>query len=173
MPVCEIKDDNVLVDRAVIFNDQEIKYLDNDEVVIYNLLKGLSHNSMFEIKYEDKNIIYRVKSLECKIDYEDDVIKVKVNMVGNLNEIDNLVLNKDVISSLTKIIEETVTKRVNSLLEVFTSNNIDVLGLKKIIYNKTKRKEKSINDIKFKVNTDINIERQEVLFNSIEGSNEI
>ena len=46
-------------------------------------------------------------------------------------------------------------------------NNIDSLGFKKIIYNKTKNKLDNINNLKCDILIDIALEREELTFDNI------
>ena len=58
-------------------------------------------------------------------------------------------------------------------MDTLKDNNIDIVGIKKIFYNKERKKIDSIKYIDYKTNINIKIEREELIFNALGENNEI
>ena len=69
--------------------------------------------------------------------------------------------------------KEWLAANINTVQNVHVLNNIDVFGLKKIIYNKQKIDIESINNIDYEINIKVKVEREELIFNSLGENNEI
>ena len=172
-PYCTIENDNISLKNAIMLNkDKELVFLNNDDVVIYNLLNNDLNNGIFPINYENKDIVYRIKSIKNKIEYKDKII-INIDLVGNFNEIENINLNKETINKIKKKVKNNIKNKISKTLDKTIENNIDVFGLKKIIYNKQKIDIESINKIDYEININIKIEREELIFNALGENNEI
>lgn len=168
LPYGKLDDDKFMIDEAVIFNnDKELIRINNDDVKIYNLLNNVDRYSLFKIKYNEGSLVYRVKSVKSKMDYKDDSIEIKLNIVGNFNEIDNIDLDRGNINELLDITKNKINNNVDTFVNELIINNIDTLGFKKIIYNKTKNKLDNINNLKCNVLVDVTLEREELTFDNI------
>lgn len=168
LPYGKLDDDKFMIDEAVIFNnDKELIRINNDDVKIYNLLNNVDRYSLFKIKYNEGSLVYRVKSVKSKMDYKDDSIEIKLDIVGNFNEIDNIDLDKGNINELLDITKNKINNNVDTFVNELIINNIDTLGFKKIIYNKTKNKLDNINNLKYNVLVDVTLEREELTFDNI------
>ena len=154
-------------------NNLEVVYLNNNDVIIYNILNNKINYGLIPIKYNNKDIVYRIKRTSNKIEYKDKII-INVNLTGSFNEIENINLeDKETINKLKKEIKNNLKDKINFTMSKLKENNIDILGIKKIIYNKEKVKIEKINDIDYKININIKIEREELIFNSLGENNEI
>lgn len=175
LPYGKLDDDKFIIDQAIMFNDdKELIRINNDNVKIYNLLNNIDRYSLFKIKYNEGSLIYRVKSVKSKINYKNDSIEIKLDIVGNFNEIDNINLDKGKINELLDITKNKINSNVNLFINELIVSNIDTLGFKKIIYNKTKNKLDNINNLKYNVLLNVTLEREELTFDNIgDKQNEI
>lgn len=168
LPYGKLNNDKFMIDEAVIFNNnKELIRINNDDVKIYNLLNNIDRYSLFKINYNEGFLIYRVKSIKTKIDYKDNNIKIKLDIIGNFNEIDNISLDKNSINEILDLTKIKIDNNVNMFINKLLVNNIDALGFKKIIYNKTKSKLDNINNLKCDILVDIALEREELTFDNI------
>ena len=168
LPYGKLDDNKFMIDEAVIFNnDKELIRINNDDVKIYNLLNNVDRYSLFKVKYNEGSLVYRVKSVKSKMDYKDVNIEIKLDIVGNFNEIDNIDLDKGNINELLDITKNKINNNVDTFVNGLIVNNIDTLGFKKIIYNKTKNKLDNINNLKCNILVDVTLEREELTFDNI------
>ena len=172
-PYCTIENDNISLKNAIMLNkDKELVFLNNDDVIIYNLLNNDLNNGIFPINYDNKDIVYRIKSVKNKIEYKDKII-INIDLVGNFNEIENINLNKETINNIKKKVKNNIKNKISKTLDKTIENNIDVFGFKKVIYNKQKNDIESINNLDYEININIKIEREELIFNALGENNEI
>ena len=168
LPYGKLNNDKFMIDEAIIFNNnKDLIRINNDDVKIYNLLNNVDRYSLFKINYNEGFLIYRVKSIKTKIDYKDNNIKIKLDIIGNFNEIDNISLNKNSINEVLDLTKDKINNNVNIFINKLLVNNIDALGFKKIIYNKTKNKLDNINNLKCDILVDVALEREELTFDNI------
>ncbi len=168
LPYGKLNNDKFMIDEAIIFNNnKDLIRINNDDVKIYNLLNNVDRYSLFKINYKEGFLIYRVKSIKTKIDYKDNNIKIKLDIIGNFNEIDNISLNKNSINEVLDLTKDKINNNVNMFINKLLVNNIDALGFKKIIYNKTKNKLDNINNLKCDILVDVALEREELTFDNI------
>ena len=168
LPYGKLNNDKFMIDEAIIFNNnKDLIRINNDDVKIYNLLNNIDRYSLFKINYNEGFLIYRVKSIKTKIDYKDNNIKIKLDIIGNFNEIDNISLNKNSINEVLDLTKDKINNNVNIFINKLLVNNIDALGFKKIIYNKTKNKLDNINNLKCDILVDVAVEREELSFDNI------
>lgn len=167
LPYGKLNNDKFMIDEAIIFNNKDLIRINNDDVKIYNLLNNVDRYSLFKINYNEGFLIYRVKSIKTKINYKDNNIKIKLDIIGNFNEIDNISLNKNNINEILDLTKDKINNNVNVFIDKLLVNNIDALGFKKIIYNKTKNKLDNINNLKCDILIDIALEREELTFDNI------
>lgn len=168
LPYGKLNNDKFMIDEAIIFNNnKDLIRINNDDVKIYNLLNNIDRYSLFKINYKEGFLIYRVKSIKTKIDYKDNNIKIKLDIIGNFNEIDNISLNKNSINEVLDLTKDKINNNVNIFINKLLVNNIDALGFKKKIYNKTKNKLDNINNLKCDILVDVAVEREELTFDNI------
>lgn len=167
LPYGTIQDNEFNINKALIKNNDKEIILTNNQINIYNILTNNNKNTIFQINYNNNIIIYRIKNIKTKFTYNNNTINININLIGNYNELETTTLDTQTINNLTNQTKETINKEISDLLSILINNNIDILGLKKIIYNKTRNKISNINNINYKINTNIKIEREELTFNQI------
>ena len=125
------------------------------------------NNELIKTNYNGGNLIYRIKDVNTKYKYENNNINITIDINGNFNEIDNINLNKDNIEELITLTKDSVYNETTSFLNILKSNNIDALGFKKIIYNKTKNKLDSIKELDYNLDIKVILDREETIFENI------
>lgn len=174
LPYLQIEKDNIIIDKAIIFNsNNEVIYLNNNDVIIYNLLNNKLNYGLIPIKYNNKEIVYQIKSTNNKLEYKDKLI-INIDLTGSFNEIENINLEeKETVDKLKKEIKNNLKEKIKHTMDILKDNNIDVIGIKKVFYNKERNKIDSIKYIDYKTNINIKIEREELIFNALGENNEI
>ena len=168
LPFGKIVNNEFTLNAAIIFNhNKESVIINNDYIKIYNLLNNTNKYSLFKTNYNGGNLIYRIKDVNTKYKYENNNINITIDINGNFNEIDNINLNKDNIEELITLIKDSVYNETTSFLNILKSNNIDALGFKKIIYNKTKNKLDSIKELDYNLDIKVILDREETIFENI------
>lgn len=174
IPYIEVNDDNIKIDKAFILrNDKIADLLDINSIQIYNLLNNKSTLYVFHIKKDDKYVDYYVMSNKSKITFKDNYYIFDISLTGSFNEIDTFNLdNNQILNNLKQEVNKKVNEDLNNFINTLSKSNSDILGLKKISYNKTRKKINTIEDIKYKSNINILLNRKGLIFNSIGGTNE-
>ena len=168
LPFGKIVNNEFTLKDAIIFNhNKESVIINNDNIKIYNLLNNTTKYSLFKINYNGGNLIYRIKEVNTKYKYENNNINITIDINGNFNEIDNINLNKDNIEELITLTKDSIYNETTSFLNILKSNNIDALGFKKIIYNKTKNKLDSIKELDYNLDIKVILDREETTFENI------
>ncbi len=168
LPFGKIINNEFTLNDAIIFNhNKESVIINNDYIKIYNLLNNTNKYSLFKTNYNGGNLIYRIKDVNTKYKYENNNINITIDINGNFNEIDNINLNKDNIEELITLTKDSVYNETTSFLNILKSNNIDALGFKKIIYNKTKNKLDSIKELDYNLDIKVILDREETIFENI------
>lgn len=173
LPYLTIENNETYINKAIILKNNKTKILNNQEINIYNILNNNNKQQLIETQINNNYVIYRIKSLKTKITYKNNKININIDLIGNFNEIDNIPLNEENIKMLTNKTKETLETETSNLLNHLINNNLDILGFKKIIYNQTRNKINNINNLEYEINTNIQIEREELTFNKIGEQNEI
>lgn len=168
LPFGKIINNEFTLNDAIIFNhNKKSVIINNDYIKIYNLLNNTNKYSLFKTNYNGGNLIYRIKDVNTKYKYENNNINITIDIYGNFNEIDNINLNKDNIEELIALTKDSVYNETTSFLNILKSNNIDALGFKKIIYNKTKNKLDSIKELDYNLDIKVILDREETIFENI------
>lgn len=167
LPYLTIENNEIYINQATIIKDNKTTLLNDKQINIYNILNNNNKQLTIEVQNNNNYIIYRIKSLKTKITYDNNQISIDINLIGNLNELDNILPNEENISIITNQLKDTLIIETNNLLTLLINNNLDILGFKKIIYNQTRNNIDNINNIKYNLNINIKVEREELTFNQI------
>lgn len=174
LPYARLDEDNFILDKAVILDKNKIKdQIDFKDVQIYNLLSNNNNHALIDIKYNDEQLVYKVSDSKVKINYDDNKYKIKFLIVGAFDEMENINLDDEkVLDDLVLVLEDSFNKQTSSLIDTFIKNNSDILGFRKIFYNKTRNKLDDIKNIKYDLDIIIKIDREGTIFNSVGDKNE-
>lgn len=174
LPYGKIINNEFTVSEAIIFNNNNYLKITNDNIKIYNLLNNINKYTLFKINYNNGSLIYRIKTIKTKYKLNNNYLDITLNIVGNFNEIDNINLKEDNINLLINLTKDKITNDTNELINILITNNIDILGFKKIIYNETKQTITTINNLNYNLNINLTLDREELTFNNLgEKKNEI
>lgn len=174
LPYGKITNNEFTVSEAIIFNNNNYLKITNDNIKIYNLLNNINKYTLFKINYNNGSLIYRIKTIKTKYKLNNNNLDITLNIVGNFNEIDNINLKEDNINLLINLTKDKITNDTNELINILITNNIDILGFKKIIYNETKQTITTINNLNYNLNINLTLDREELTFNNLgEKKNEI
>ena len=169
LPYGHINNNNYVIDQGVIFNENKIvKKIDFKDVKLFNLLNNADALYLFNIYYKDKLIVFKTLDKNIKINFKNNKIIIKLKINGNLDEIEDINLkNEDNIKEIINIINNKINDNCNEFIRLLEDNNSDVLGFKKVIYNKTKKKINNISKINYDIDVDVSLDRKGLIFESI------
>lgn len=167
LPVINLKEDTIIINEAVIFKNNLItEHLNERDVAIYNIL---SNNLMdYYIHLElDNNIVFKTTHYYTKISFINDILYIMPTLTGTYIEFEAIDLNDlDKLDEITKTINTKFNNEVESFIDNLINIQSDPLGLKRYVKNQ------SINNIKYRVSTNIILENKGLIFKSIGGTNE-
>ena len=136
-----IKDEDIIVDGAVLFNDYEYKdKLSNDEVIIYNLFLNNINNYLITNSYDNKDFTISLNDGNLNI----DIINNNLNITGNLtgiiinNEPSLNIKDLNVIESINNDFKMIIDKNIKDFLKHIQNINSDILGIDNLYYKKTR-----------------------------------
>ncbi|SDE91430.1 Ger(x)C family spore germination protein [Sporomusa acidovorans] len=141
---------------AVFLKDRLVGFLDGQETRGYNLVIGkvVSGIVTFPIPNSNGNASIEILKADSKNDVEitdnDIKIKVKINMVGMLDEQTTSLQDKDMIE-IVAILEQAAAEAINkevehTLLKVQTEYHSDIFGFGQIVHRKYPHEWKIIQD---------------------------
>ena len=168
LPYGHLYNNEYYIDKAVIFNNKTITdYLDLNNIQSYNLINNLNKEYLYQIDYQDKNIVYKVSNYHTKLKV-DNIIKIDISLKGSFIEIDDINLDDNkTIKELIILLNKKVKEDISNLFDKCLTNNSDILNIKKSYYNQNRLKLDNINNLKYQINTKIILDREGVIFNSI------
>lgn len=169
LPKIENEDDEIKINSAVIFNDKKIiAEMDFDMVELYNLLINNHNPTLFNINYEEKTIIFKVISSKAAISYQDNKVKIELDITGSISEAEDIDVNdKNNIKKIRSTIEDRINDDVNFFINFLIDNNSDILGFRKDYYNTTRKNIESIGNLKTSIKTNVTLDRNGLIFGPI------
>ena len=136
-------------------------------IKIYNLLSNNKSDYLFQIKYEDKNLVYKVSKQKAKITYDNNII-IDLIINGSFIEIDDINLeDKKIAKKVLTILDNKIKEEINMFLNKTISLDSDILKFRKAYLNKTRKEINSISNIDYEINININLDREGLIFNSL------
>lgn len=169
LPLGQIKDNEYIINKAVIFNNQKIvSQIELEDIQIYNLLTNIKSEYYFNINYHNKNLVYRVSTHSSKINYQNNTINIELKLNGSFIEIeDTNLLNEEDLQEILFILNNTIKTNITNLIYTLKIYNSDILNLKKYYYNEKRTKITTIKNLNYQTNIDLNLNREGLIFNSI------
>lgn len=173
IPVGYIYNDNYLIDKAIIFNNKEVtSTIDFENIQIYNILNNSNMTYLFNSSINDKEFTFKGVKVKSNISYDNKFI-IEIDANGILDEMSDIDLNnKKNIQEITDNINKEISDKTKEFTDKLILNNSDILGFKKIYYNKKRSKLKSINNIEYEVKVKISLNRKGLIFYSLGGEYE-
>ena len=85
-----------------------------------------------------------------------------------MDEIESIDLkNEKNVQNLIKIIKLNIKDDCDEFVRLIKEKDADVLGFKKVIYNKTKKKIESIKYLNYDIDVNVTLDRKGLIFESI------
>lgn len=152
LPIINIKEDTIIIDKAAIFKDNIIiDTLDEESLAIYNILLNNHRDYYLEI---ESDIVFKTSYYQTSIYFKNNTLYIMPTLTGTFLE--------SISHDANKIVDK-VNIKFNKKLEHFINNLIslesDPLGLKR--YTKNKK------DIKYRINTNIILENKSLIYKGV------
>lgn len=169
LPTVTLEEEKLKLKGIAIFEENKIKDILNfNESQTLNILFNENKNAYYEVKCDKENDkytsidIYKQK-IDFKISKKNVVVTANVMAKIEENQCNYDLKNKDTYLKLQKKFNKVLESDMNHLLNVLKMNNTDVLGINYKYYKDT-AKTLNFNDLNFKAKSNININRNGLIF---------
>lgn len=156
---------NVMITSMVAFKNNVLqKELTDEQAIAFSTLNNYYYDVPFNATYKDKIISVLMINPTSKygLEIKDGKVKVniKINLEGHASEVDTKVILSEpkTAKEIESIYEKQIKKNVESLIDYCKENDVDILGLKNMIYKNYYKDYKKYEDKNIYEIADINIE---------------
>ena len=166
IPQITLVDNNIKIKNMAVLKDVKvINYLDNNDLINYNILTNSTKNLIINTK----NISTNLNNIKTDIKVKDNLdVDINIKAKGTLIDIKkNTDLNNDkVIDKLNNEIENEIKKNINNTLNKISSFNSDIIGILDKYYQnqynyylniKNKWYKDYFQNLNYHINIDVNL----------------
>lgn len=165
LPIFDIKDNVILMEKAAIFDKKKIvNNIESEEIAIYNILSNNFMNYYLSYNNKNKKAVLKGSNYITKMTYKNNKIYIFTQLEGSLVETENFDINNN---EYLKDINDNFKEKINNFIIKINLSNSDILGFKNIIYNNLQNNYSSIIKIDYKINTKIIINDDSLLLEDI------
>lgn len=163
---------NIVINNLIPFKNNMLNTpLSEKQTIIYNTLKNHYTDIPYTINYKNKPLSLLLINPHSKynLHIKNNKIYVNINIFleGHATEVNTKITlsDKNTANQIEKQFENEIKKDVNNLLNFCKINNVDILGLKNMIYKYHHKKYNKYKDINiyeianFNINVNINMYR--------------
>lgn len=154
-------ENNIYINGIASFKDNHYAFSFNEkEATTFNAMANNSKNYYINILDEDENLTINVYDSKTSIEFKDNKITINGDLKATVIE-DNknyALRNPESYEKLNEIFTKEIQKQYSNIIEKLKNTQTDMLGIKKIYYQKTRE---NLNDwysypIETKINLNIN-----------------
>ena len=137
----DIKDDLIITDGALIYNNNHTILLNNNDVDIYNLFNNKSNIVLNKI-YDDKYFSIIINNSKLSLNIKNGKLLVNGSINAQiLNNETNLDLKRlKTITMLNNDFKAIIEKRISDFLLLIQNSKTDLFGLDYMYFQKTRKK---------------------------------
>lgn len=152
-----VKDDKVIIDSLIAFNDTNKVILNNNESIFYNIISNNTNLTSINVPCEKGSFSLNINRSKSNYEYNNN-LEINIKEKAKLSNYNcNYDLNDDkTINKLENLANNYLKEQTNNIIKLSQNNNIDFLGLERYIY-KHNKKEIDLSKIKVEINTNIRI----------------
>lgn len=163
-----LEKDTYKIDTACIFKKNKIiEEISFNYVQTYNLLNNIKSLYLYQINYNDNDLIYKIISSKSKLKFQDNKLIITCNINGIFDEMEKVNLkDKEEINNLLSLLETTIKKEITTYIDSSIDLESDTLGIKKKYYNETRKKLKNLKNIEYEINIKVGLDRKGLMFYS-------
>lgn len=164
LPVINLKENTIIIDEAVIFKNKEIvDRLSERDVAIYNIINNNLMDYYIHLELDD-NIVFKTTHYHTKISYKNNTLYIIPTLTGTYTEFENIDIdNIDQLDEITKKINAKFNNEVESFVDNLFDVQSDPIGFKRYA------KKKTLNNIKYRISSNIVLENKSLINKSIGG----
>lgn len=137
-PLVSVKDNKMFLDKVITFNYENIPLiLDEEQTIIYNIIKNNINKSILNIPCENNNIFsIEIDKSNTSYKYKKDIMNINNEMEVSLNNYNCTYDLKDskTIKILNELVNVFIKEKMNNLIKLSKDNNNDFFGLGSYIY---------------------------------------
>lgn len=171
MAVIKKDDDNLKIDGIGLFNDYKLQgIITKDNAITYNVLTGNALNASYTTKCNNNNnetLTFAIYESKPKININNNKININVKADANIVESNCNYNFKDTktYEKLNKEYSKLLEKKINKFITTTLELDSDILGIRRIYYNKYRIKNNDIwKLLDYKVNVDFKINKKGLIF---------
>lgn len=169
-----VENDNFYIDGLAIFEGYKMaNILNNDEAVIYNILRNESVKPVFSLTYEGKSFTISLYDSKSDISITSNTIKIdgtyRVKIMDNGPNFD--IKNDKVLEALDEDFSKLLNEKITDLIKKLQKNNSDILYFANTYYIKTRDKNDTLwQHAKIESNTKVVINKKGLVYSIYEGN---
>lgn len=152
IPTIEIDDNNMTMNNLAVFEDDKlIYYLNEEDVITYNILTNKIKETSYKIKCHDGYIDILINNIKTNIKTDNDTININIKTNGNISSVTcdlNLKDEKNI-----NLINNEANNLIKNNIMTFLNKNENIISIKDILYKNKKDYQGNINyNVEVKVN---------------------
>ena len=152
---------------SILKKNKIIEEIPFNYIQTYNLLNNIKSLYLYQISYNDNNLIYKIISSKSKLKFQNNKLIITCNINGIFDEMDKANLkDKDEIKKLLSLLETTIKKEITTYIDTSIDLESDTLGIKKKYYNETRKELKNLKNIEYEINLKVSLDRKGLMFYS-------
>lgn len=163
-----LQNNDFIIDGMAIFNNYNYKtVLNNEDVKLYNLLRGEFERPTYTIKYKNLNFTVAINNGKLENFIENGIINIQGNLKARIldNDPDFDIRSNSNIKKLDEDFSKLLDDKMINFVKVLQENNSDLLGITEKYYKKTRKKDKSYwQKLDIKSNIDFNINKKGLIY---------
>ena len=161
------KDEIIELGLSAFKEYEYIKTLTNEESALFNLIIKGKASLTLNKKDDDKIIAINIYSGKGKIEIKDSQVIYNIDALGEIKVNTTNINLKDekAYHNLNDEFKKILNEKLLKFIEVLKNDNLDILEVNNLYYEKTRKEMNIFKSFDFKLNTNIKIDKKGLIFN--------
>ena len=161
------KDEIIELGLSAFKEYEYVKTLTNEESALFNLIVKDKASLTLNKKEDDKIISVNIYSGKGKIEIKDSQVIYNIDALGEIKVNTTNINLKDekAYHNLNDEFKKILNEKLLKFIEVLKNDNLDILEVNNLYYEKTRKKMNIFKSFDFKLNTNIKIDKKGLIFN--------
>ena len=161
------KDEIIELGLSAFKEYEYVKTLTNEESALFNLIVKGKASLTLNKKEDDKIISVNIYSGKGKIEIKDSEVIYNIDALGEIKVNTTNINLKDekAYHNLNDEFKKILNEKLLKFIEVLKNDNLDILEVNNLYYEKTRKEMNIFKSFDFKLNTNIKIDKKGLIFN--------
>ena len=161
------KDEIIELGLSAFKEYEYVKTLTNEESALFNLIVKDKASLTLNKKEDDKIISVNIYSGKGKIEIKDSQVIYNIDALGEIKVNTTNINLKDekAYHNLNDEFKKILNEKLLKFIEVLKNDNLDILEVNNLYYEKTRKKMNIFKSFDFILNTNIKIDKKGLIFN--------